>query len=453
MSLAKHAILTVVTAVLLGRAGPGSMVHGQSTVPPQPLEEKVDLPAPVRVSFRLLDGVRVNGTMTGWDTAGLDGSFGRRSWGEIRLDDARRTVLQVLDRDDSVDWVRLGRIMLRHAGEAAEQRAEQAFRNALEADPAMAPLVAEAREDAAVERRRAEVERRSIEAQRLTTTSPEAAKWPEDPWPALTREQRAEALAEIKATADAHLQPLGLAIRPVEANHFLVYDEGPRIEAARLARALDLFYLRLAQLFGLAAGENIFWGKAAVFVIRDREQTRLLEAQAFNHLTSRSTLAVCHFDGPRTFIVAHHPEGEPEPFLHAVLREAGHAFMHRYRTPRRLPPWANEGLIEVFALAGIDHALYETDLRSPGHQYIRGGGDLAPIMNATFASGWPGRGNVASSCGMLLVEFLLDDKARFVRWADRVKIGDDWRDAMRTVYGSGPRALAESATRFYLVND
>jgi hypothetical protein len=136
------------------------------------------------------------------------------------------------------------------------------------------------------------------------------------------------------------------------------------------------------------------------------------------------------------------------------MREVVHAFMHRYQTPRRLPPWANEGLAESIA-AEQPYALVLEERRPRGVEFVRQGGQIGAVLAMRYADdSWPGPDEIGRAVGYLVVELMTRERPlSWVRWVNAVKFGADWEDALRQEYGMSAADLAAYATQYYTVND
>lgn len=404
------------------------------------LAERLGEPRIVR--FRTAAGESVSGEMTAWDAEGIDGSFGRRAWRELAAPDAWRLYVMVMDRGDAAQWLDLGRALLE--AEQGEAWAERAFRRAIEIDRAMEARVADARDDV---RRRREEAKRAVDAAKLRTQTPEAEDWPAVPWPAHDALHQVKALPAVRAEAEALLDRAGLALEPVETAHFLVYAELPQLESAQLAARLESLHDRMAWTLHVDANVPHYWGKAVVICIADPDRFRLFEAETFGQLAGRDVAAICHPAGERVYIVLRGAPTGPE-----ALRAAAHAYLHRHLTPRRLPPWANEGLASYVA-AQLAPGPWAEEERRRAIAFVRGGGDVPGVLDATYAQGWPGPGAVGPALGTLLLELLIAERPEaFPRWVSAVKGGRNWVEALGEVYGP-PGRLVDTFVQYYRVND
>jgi hypothetical protein len=137
------------------------------------------------------------------------------------------------------------------------------------------------------------------------------------------------------------------------------------------------------------------------------------------------------------------------------VREAVHGFLHRYQSPRRLPPWAGEGLgAWVAALVNEDSPLAAARRRQ-GLDFVRGGGDVQAVLGLTGgAGGWPGPAAVGEAVGALLIELMIAQRpVEFVAWVGAVKAGKDWEEALAADYGVPRARLVETFVAWYRVND
>ena len=207
------------------------------------------LPEPLKVRFQLADGVRISGEMTAWDADGFDGSFGRRKWSELSTDDLWKVYQRVMDQQSAEQWVDLGGVLLNlgHRERKAAELAERAFARALRLDEAASTRIDQVREQARLAERQRRQNQQQAEQARLKTTSPEADPWPADPWPVLSDAEHNAAVLAMRADAQERMQRIGVALVPVESEHFLIFTDLPRTEAAHWAVKLE----KACEAFGL----------------------------------------------------------------------------------------------------------------------------------------------------------------------------------------------------------
>ena len=420
--------------------------------PPPP----VILTQPLPVRFRLADGVRVTGQLTQWDRDGIDGSFGPRMWTELQYEDLWRLARRLIDRDSPAHWIDLGRALLLTAIDQpnAERRAEQAFRLALSLDPDAEAAILAVRDEAAAARERRRQIAAAARAHLLVTRAPESVDWPPDPWPPLDPQQRRDALQTVRADAANALQRAGLLLQPVETDFFLCYSDAPRDDLAKWALQLDRLYALLANRFNIPPADNIFWGKTVVFVFTQRDRFVLVEAEAFNQLVPRFVTGLCHPVGPKVFINLHRHHDD-DRFNDALTRAAVHAFLHRYRSPRRLPPWANEGIAAYYASVMHLNSFIDSARRDQALRYIRNAGDINAVLAYKYPDdAFPPPDAPARAVGSLLVELMIREQPdRFLAFVNAVKEGKNWPQALKDDFAASPSQLIRTFTHYHRVND
>jgi hypothetical protein len=421
------------------------------------------LAAPISVRFELADGVRVAGQMTACDDCGFDGSFGRRDWTELEINDAWRLHTRVMDQQSAADWVNLGRVMLlmRARQPKGSDLADRAFRRAVQIDPSMQQRIEEVKDEVAEIERAARAAKREAEAQKLTTVSPEGGPWSADPWPALSEQEQAAALSTLRADAERVLQQAGTALVPVESPHFLIYSDLERAELAewmtRLERVVTAMEFVLNPGIDPSSKEkgNVItpWGKVVVFIWQDHDRYRLVEADAFRHLVPMASVGVCHPIGPKVYVNMHRHDDE-EMFEYMLIVETVHALLHHYRSPARLPAWANEGLAEFIAARANKHSHVRRDRRNAALEFIRADGNVNAVLDLTYPEGWPGPAEVGSGVGGLIVELMVNQKPQqFARWLNAIKTGKPWAEALREDYNVPREELVTIATQYWRVNN
>jgi hypothetical protein len=402
------------------------------------------------VRFRLADGVQVAGTLTFWDAEGIDGSFGRRLWVELMPGDAWRLYLGVMDQKDAQQWVDIGQVMLQ--AEGGNAWAKRAFARALRLAPARAAEIRAARDEALQTRRRREQLKRTIEDQRLRTRSPETARFRADPWPVPRPGEQQAAVQALVTDAEQILRPAGVQLQSVQTDRFLVYGDAEPLAVARLAARLEAISTRLAKLLGVDGDWNPFWGKAVVFVFTDRDRFQMVEAESFGQFVPRHMVGICHPVGPKVFLVFC-ADADGAVSARSVAHELVHGYMHRFRTPRRLPPWANEGLADYVA-AQVDKTPAMDERRARGLQFVRGGGDVEAQVDRSYDGDHPAPDDLNTAVGMLLVELMVGQRpAAFGPWVDAVKYGKQWQRALAEDYGVPRAQLVETFVQYYRVND
>ncbi len=411
------------------------------------------LPEPIKIKFKLSDGVRVSGLMTEWDKDGLNGSFGRRKWIDLDDDDVWKIYQKVMDKENAQQWVDLGAVLLLMDDEG-KSKAEKAFKQAIRIDPASTVAIQTAQDNALEIQKQLKQEQDDIKAQQLETKSPEAGPWSADAWPVLTLDLRINALKELKSEAKQIAQQSALQLKPIETAHFLIYSDIPRLAAAKWARMLERTYDEVANLVGPFDNENIFWGKAVVYIFKDQDRFRLVEAETFRQLVPLKVKGICHTVGPKVFISCFQSTDNSQ-LAGTLVRQGVRGIMHRFRSAKRLPAWANQGFAEYIMSKVIEDSTIDQRLRRPALGFIRSDGNVAAVVSLRYEDeSFPGPDDIGNSIGYLLVDLMIRENPRgFRAWVQAIKKGSEWPEALREKFGSSPRALIETFVQFYKVNN
>ena len=179
-----------------------------------------------------------------------------------------------------------------------------------------------------------------------------------------------------------------------------------------------------------------------------------MEVESFRQLVSQAAIAMCHPVGSKVFICAHKDTDE-EDFKWMLTHSVVQGILHGYRTPRRLPPWANDGLAEYIATLVLGDSTLGSARRRTALDFIRTGGNVNALLDFSYAEQtWPGQNQIGLPIGSLMVELLIQQKhAAFIEWVHAVKQGEDWQPALRAKLGISRESLVETFVQYFKVND
>src|SRR6185503_18476426 len=161
--------------------------------------------------------------------------------------------------------------------------------------------------------------------------------------------------------------------------------------------------------------------------------------------------AVCHCLNRQVFICAHRAANDAGETEIAVLREFVHGFVHRYRSAKRLPPWANEGLAWWGAAHALEKSSLVAEFRSKAIKHIRDDNSIQSVMAMTYdETNWPLPNDISCGVAYLLVDLMIREKPeKFRAFVDAIKKGKDWEKALREDFGATPSQLLDVAVQFY----
>jgi hypothetical protein len=263
----------------------------------------------------------------------------------------------------------------------------------------------------------------------------------EGTWGELTPEQQTAAVADLKKFGEETRAKVNSNLVLNETKYFLFYSDLKPAEATKWARMLDNMYGRLATLFGIKGGANIFRGKAAVFVFAKGED--YLNFQRTMHETDATgTAGLCHCFGNGNVHIGFFRQPNEMDFAAVLVHESVHGFLHRYRKPPTVPTWVNEGLAETIASELVPQKGKRQEYRQNAISQLRERGTLGQqFFTGDRLEGWQ------YPVAQLLTEFMIKmDKKRYVAFIDGIKDGMKWEDALANKYGAPQDRLVAAFT-------
>jgi hypothetical protein len=192
-------------------------------------------------------------------------------------------------------------------------------------------------------------------------------------------------------------------------------------------------YGRLSDLFATGKGVNVWRGKALVFVFqKDADYHRF---QRLMHQTdSAGSAGMCHSFGNGDVHIAFYRQPDEMLFAHVLVHESVHGFLHRFKTPARIPSWVNEGLAETISSELVPRAGRANQVAASTRAGLQRNGGLGGILAADPIVGW--QYPVAES----LTTFMIgQNKKGYVNFVMGIKEGMTWQDALKERY-KAPRA-------------
>ncbi len=316
---------------------------------------RVELDHPVQVSFHKSDKTALIGRITAYDADGFELLQGKDKslqveWSDLDAHNVFLCRAAMIKPGNGAAWVDLGRDLLAIAD--GTSWANKAFDRALRIDPMLKKEVAQARADAAA---RASTPADSSAGAANDASIASSAGGPRtvgsienDKWLQSTDAQRKEQIAQLQAYARQAADTLKRPLRAQETQYFLFYSDLPPAEAAKWGGLLDRMYDRLAELFAVPRGENIWRGKCLIFVFTQANDYRSYEQQIEDTDAGKS-VGMTNAYGDGIVHIAFYRQDNELNFAHVLVHESVHGFIHRYRSPVHITSWVNEGLAETIA--------------------------------------------------------------------------------------------------------
>jgi hypothetical protein len=419
--------------------------------------EKVTLEKSVPVAGKKANQEKLSGRIVSYDDAGFELKVKGDETETVAWDDldtktqyaVRRSLIRV---KDAPAHIALGQTMLGLKG--GKEFAEKAFALALKIDPSTKAAIEEAKKLAAtrpttkpaVEKKIDPGEKPAMTENDANAAGPQMVGGVEKNfWGEQTPEQQEAAIAELKAFAAKTEKTLGKSLKLNETNYFLFYSDLDDREAKNWAGLLDRMYGMLAKLFGVEPKTNIWRGKALVFVFRSSSDYRRFQS-SMHQTDAGSTLGMCHTYGNGLVHIAFYRPDKELEFAHVLVHESVHGFIHRYKSPGRVPSWANEGLAEWIATQLLidkrpNHA---KDVRYAAQYWLREYGGLHGFFDTDHIEGW--QYPVAE---MMTTFMMSESKKNYVAFIDGIKDGLTPEESLRTKY-KAPRDRLIPAFAKYL---
>lgn len=436
----KHSLLVLASVVLLlaVSATPHAEGSADATQPRPPLR-KLDPPRSLFITPA--EGERVGAEIAAFSEIGLivriDGDRHEFDWSDFEAREINRIYRKLLRYTDkpAAALVELA-VVLRDVEGEDSRAARSALKQAVRIDPdlreqAVAVLEGsrtrwqppQTDEDAAASPPDAELGPGQDHGPRV------AAHGDVRFWGDLSDEVMASSVETRKQFGELTQKKLDHRLALHETEYFLFYSDLPHREAERWAGLLDKMYERLADLFALEEGRNLFRGKALIFVFQ-REVDYHRFQQRMHGSNSMGSIGLCHgFGDGHVHIAFFRPESN-WTFAYLLVHESVHGFLHRYQSPVHIPSWVNEGLAEYIASQLVPQAGIRKHRLRHAHAVLRQHNSFLGMFQAQHIRGWQ------YGAALDLTEFMIaNSKKRYSDFIEGIKEGLTWRESLDQRYG------------------
>lgn len=332
-------------------------------------------------------------------------------WSDVQPAQASEILGAIVPKNDAQSWMAAGRVLREMDGAWAS--AMEAFDRAVQLDAALEP---------------------EVDPLRKRPGQKDAASWPE-----LTKDELEAAVELMKQRGEEINGLFNNKLKLRETDYFLFYSDLRPSEADRWGSLLDRMYERLAELFGVPGGKNIWFGKAIIITFSQPADFHRCESEVYDNPNGPKLRGVCHgYQDGRVEITFIRQAVELE-FADVLVHESVHGFLHRYRSPVHVPSWANEGLAEV-----ISNEL----VRKPATNNVvlsqaRGRLQIAGLRESFFAA----RQIEAEDypVAQTLCEFMIrQSKRRYVAFINAIKDGRAVDQSLSDDYGADRDRLIDA---------
>jgi len=257
-----------------------------------------------------------------------------------------------------------------------------------------------------------------------------------DFWGTLSEDDQAGAVRDLKSFGAKAADQLKHPLRPHESKFFLICSDLPDNEVGRYSLLLERMYGKLATLFGIDKSRNVWRGKALVFLFARVEDYRLYE-RLIEDSDPGGSFGMTHCFGDGMVHIAFYRSPIEAQFNHLLVHESVHGFLHRYRSPGRVPSWVNEGLADALASELVPNprrAKFVVGLAKAGlEQHQNSVGDF---FAARHIDGW--QYPVAET---LCDTMLRQNRHGYLNFIDGIKDGQDWKESLKKNLDTTPQKL------------
>jgi hypothetical protein len=408
-----------------------------------------DITPPVPAVIPLLEGGEVRGKIGSFDAETCQVMVGAATEPRVVRWDAvqPRAVLALHERllgstGTAQEWLDVGRL-LHHAPGGGPALSARPFARALKLDPLIRGEIENAKASpkdgdatTAPSENRGRFTLLDSEGNPMPASQPTAGATTRptgrrgENWGTESDEELARATADAKRHAEK-LHALSTArLELLETRYFLFYSNLPQAEAKKWSDVLDRMYGRLAHMFALEPKDRNLWhGKAIITVFLSRDDFLKFEKAAYQNDRAQNS-GFCHQASDGRVHVVFYRSPDDLTFAQLLVHESTHGFLHRYRSPKRIPSWANEGLAEVMEFELVPHAGLKMASDARAKSELRRPQPLKDLFADKFIE------NFQYPIVRTLSEFMIQQNQKgYVEFINGVKDGMRWEDALAQQYG------------------
>jgi hypothetical protein len=259
-----------------------------------------------------------------------------------------------------------------------------------------------------------------------------------EPWPELTQEQHDAAEAVLRKLID-EVTKATPGMKVYETHEFLFCSNIPDEQIAPYTKALDNMHDMMCEMYGIKKGEPVWKGKCLVMAFLDKSEFLSFEKVFLKNAdTPAQVYGLCHSYSDGKVIMSCYRGDNPSEFAKMLVHETSHGFIHRYRTPARLPTWINEGMADWIAQTLVPHdntvklrqqqaitRMYQT--HSMGEKFLTTNEYIEPWQYGTASS---------------ITDFLIkNDKKAYTRFIQGIKEGTKWEQSLQAAFKITPEQL------------
>ena len=424
------------------------------------------------VRLNLRDGKSIQGLISRYSRDGFLGQFGKIHWSTLDPNDRVRifrSLLRKSGRDDQAGLEDLAVVML--AIGDAPHNAQSMNRFLARVDASKREDMELAVQEQAKDLRASWDARTSIENAERLHKGLHHIRYVNDHgsqvWKAILPLEQASTAEEVRRRLTAQIS--GLVLQPAQGRSIIVFGADETLALARTAVQLDDLHEKLSVILGLVDSENIFSGVAAMVVLRNSDELRIVAAELFNQNISLNSLGMVCIDSAKNVPIGQGGGAlgttedipviltvEMEPSVAAIehARLYTSAVLYRHHSSVSLPPWLEVGFIEYVANSVFPEAGINTQRRPGGLGAIRDSARLDWLLDMDADSQRMGAYGDARDASFILVTRLINENpGAFRSLVLKLKKGASLQDSWKSTYGSTLQEFLVDAQEWFRFND
>jgi hypothetical protein len=258
------------------------------------------------------------------------------------------------------------------------------------------------------------------------------------PWPELTAEQHEASVEELRKLINL-VTETRKTMKLHETQEFLFCSNIPDDQIKPYTNALDKMHDMMCEMYGIKKGEPVWKGKCLVMAFLEKSEFLDFEKTYLKNPDVPSQVyGLCHSYSDGKVIMSCYRGDDPNEFAKMLVHETSHGFIHRYRTPARLPTWINEGMADWIAGTLVTQdttvkrrqkeaitRLYQT--HDMGDKFLTTNDFIEPWQYGTASS---------------LTDFLIrNNKVAYTKFIQGIKEGLKWQDSLQAAFKITPDQL------------
>lgn len=248
------------------------------------------------------------------------------------------------------------------------------------------------------------------------------------PWPVLTAEQQAAAVADLEAFV-VEVRQAFPALQSSHTHEFLVATDIPLGQIGPFLASLDGMHDFLCNLYGIPRGEPVWKGKCLVFAFLKEDDFIAFEGR-FMKTAPGGAHGICHQSSDGRVVMACHRGDDGPAFAHMLVHETSHGFNHRWMSPVRLPSWLNEGIAEWVGTQVVPACRQVPLKEAVAIEFMKTKGSLGPGFLDAGADAHIDAVQYGIASG--LVKFLVArDRKKFAAFVQNIKEGTGVEESLK----------------------